>query len=382
MTDLDTLARGHAEVIRETASRHSVPPPETVRHGAPQGPNRLRWLVPALAGIACLLILALTGLIRFPTDDPVDEATTLPSTIPTSAATSVPTPGPLLGNAKIVLGGSEQLLRVFTLPGSIETPALAGLSGMHVQTITWSPDGQHMAAIDPFGNLVVFDPITGTVVAEVDSVGAMECFCDIDWSPDRSTIAVANDQGTVSLIDTTGWNVEILEIEGDDGMRVGSPTWSPDSEWLAFTYRRPSGVNHGVSGVAKVRPSGEDLTILLEGSDVSSIDWSPIFKEIAGLVLEPLRGSDPRALEVILIDADGAGHETLTEAGECFCIGYQPGIGWSPDGTMLALNVPLAEPSTSSLWTISRDGSGLVQVPFASGAGDPAWQPAAPSPPG
>jgi WD40 repeat protein len=200
-----------------------------------------------------------------------------------------------------------------------------------------------MAAIDPFGNLVVFDPITGTVVAEVDSVGAMECFCDIDWSPDRSTIAVANDQGTVSLIDTTGWNVEILEIEGDDGMRVGSPTWSPDSEWLAFTYRRPS------------------VTILLEGSDVSSIDWSPIFKEIAGLVLEPLRGSDPRALEVILIDADGAGHETLTEAGECFCIGYQPGIGWSPDGTMLALNVPLAEPSTSSLWTISRDGSGLVQ---------------------
>ncbi len=377
MTDLDTLARGHAEFIQEEARLHQVPAPDWVGHGSPKAPKTPRWLVPVLAGIASLLVLALTGLIRFSADDPVDVATTVPTTTPSTVpATKPSTRTPLFGNGKIVIALGNSM-SVVVPPDSVETPAVPGLATRALQAMTWSSDGERVAGVEEDGTVVVFDPVSGSVEAEIESVASRACFCSVDWSPDGSSIVIDDGLGSLFLIDTSRWVAEPVDIDGYDGT-VGDPSFSPDGEWIAVTYFPDEGAN----GVAKVRPNGTEFTSLFETrtlaepSGFSSVDWSPVFDEIAVLFFEPVGEGTEKSVEVGLVGGHGSGYRTLTDAGRCSCLGYRPGVGWSPDGTMLALNIPLPTANEAALWVIAYDGSALEKVSTIVGSGDPAWQPA------
>jgi Tol biopolymer transport system component len=64
-------------------------------------------------------------------------------------------------------------------------------------------------------------------------------------------------------------------------------------------------------------------------------------------------------------------------AGRCFCLGFSPGLDWSPDGTRLALVIPLGDNlgQPGGLYTVDADGAGLTLLERHVG-GAPAWRPA------
>jgi hypothetical protein len=83
------------------------------------------------------------------------------------------------------------------------------------------------------------------------------------------------------------------------------------------------------------------------------------------------------------IGLDGSAPRELQTAGSCWCIGFVPGLGWSPDGTQLALvtlggdgipNRPPGNDGTARLLVINADGSDMRLVGLEAW-GTPAWQP-------
>jgi hypothetical protein len=81
------------------------------------------------------------------------------------------------------------------------------------------------------------------------------------------------------------------------------------------------------------------------------------------------------------VDAEGSNPTELVEAGTCYCIGFAPGLTWSPDGASMALNVPGRGPFTGSLdegayglYVMNADGTGLRFVAKGTN-GSLAWRP-------
>ena len=71
------------------------------------------------------------------------------------------------------------------------------------------------------------------------------------------------------------------------------------------------------------------------------------------------------------MDADGSNQTELVEAGTCYCIGFTPGLTWSPDGASMALNTGSLDEQDYGLYVMNADGTGLRLV--AEGAnGSPA----------
>jgi len=74
------------------------------------------------------------------------------------------------------------------------------------------------------------------------------------------------------------------------------------------------------------------------------------------------------------VDADGSNSTELVEAGTCYCLGFTPGLTWSPDGASMALVIVGPGEGAYGLYVMNADGTGLRFV--AEGAnGSPAWRP-------
>jgi Tol biopolymer transport system component len=242
--------------------------------------------------------------------------------------------------------------------------------------MSWSPDGSSLVYAAPGGVFVLVIDTNDT--RQLVHCGSDQHACTVAWSPAGDEIAVAHDEV-----------LEIVSVDGGREMPVGSlprgdliyPSWSPDGEQLAFTIIRPS-----VRALYTVARDGSDLTRIVEGTPEAigpwAPSWSPDGSRIAfidsnawGGWKGPDRGWK---LNVTVVDPDGTNPTVLTGAGRCFCLGYVPGLDWSPDGTRLALAVPELVGDNSGhpgVYTVDADGSGLTRLGrYVDGS--PAWRPA------
>jgi Tol biopolymer transport system component len=248
--------------------------------------------------------------------------------------------------------------------------------------MSWSPDGSSLVYAAPGGVFVLVVDTNDT--RQLVPCGSRQHACTVAWSPTGDEIAVAHD--------------EVLEVVSVDGGRdspvtsfpqgdlVRDPSWSPNGERLAFTVIGPSRTQRALYTVAR---DGSDLTRIVEGIrsaiGPSAPSWSPDGSRIAyidstawGGFKGPHRGWE---LNVMVVDPDGTNRAVLTPAGRCFCLGWVPGLDWSPDGTQLALAIPslvgggnLGLPH--GLYTVDADGTGLTLLERYDPDGSPAWRPA------
>jgi Tol biopolymer transport system component len=280
-----------------------------------------------------------------------------------------------------------------------EVVAVSTSTGKSTQTIgpgqtvaiSWSPNGTQLAYAT-FRGVFVLTPATG-VTRFLGACSA--CVAGIAWSPNGRYIAVAN--------------VHHLQLWSPDGGRTKTiatlpsgypswPSWSPDSNRLVFVV--PG--DHLDSGMHVVNADGSHLTTLigpLPDRALESPSWSPDGSQIAYLEGAILRSGPSGSAgtsglpcapgfcritySVMLIHPDGSNPIRLRAAGGTADGDFVPGLGWSPDGTSLALLIPGPTtagvltgtlPPGSGLYAMNRDGSDL-RLLDRNAWGPPAWQP-------
>ncbi len=238
---------------------------------------------------------------------------------------------------------------------------------------------------------------------ELEAVGtfkealSIESVGGVAISPDGSTVAYTVRR---TVWEENSYDVEIWIAPPDgepyqltrtaDGSS-GSPRWSPDGRWLAFTANRDEHTQvHLISS-----RGGEAFAVTRGEEGVSGFEWSPSGDRLMLLIPEP-EAEDAKArtelygdfafddetganshLWVVEIDAGGKSSEPerLTE-GDFHVAGFE----WSPDGSSVAF---VRQPDSSLLSFMDTDiyvldlatgeSRALVDGPGPDGA--PTWSP-------
>ncbi|WP_168210476.1 PD40 domain-containing protein [Persicimonas caeni] len=163
------------------------------------------------------------------------------------------------------LGGGDNIGTVFDLtqdlsgnPPPSEFPVDPN-NGTRWWFSTWNPDDTRLMVTQTEGGangkMALMDPFTGQVVPPQSGALPGGGVTHPSWSPDGSLIAYINNVNAWGGANTTG-DVAVLPVTGPDSfgapqtLRAGTdipnaqpagqaasyPTWSPDSQWIAFAH--------------------------------------------------------------------------------------------------------------------------------------------------
>ena len=98
-----------------------------------------------------------------------------------------------------------------------------------LRDLAWSPSGKSLASGDEYGDIGIWDPITGVNVLRVR--GHPNYVNRVAWSPDGKRLASASNDNTVKIWDP-GTGNQTMTLAGHS-MGVACVAWSPDGTQLA-----------------------------------------------------------------------------------------------------------------------------------------------------
>ena len=200
-----------------------------------------------------------------------------------------------------------------------------------------------------------------------------EGFTSMAWSPDGKSVALAHydadERIHTSIKDLrAGRQKNITAQWAAWQMHFASPSWSPDSKWLAVNCSQPDGEK---SHVCRMTADGDQLQILArDARGISSCcpSWSPRGDKIAF----------QKGGGIFVMGRNGKNHVRLTQP-EGVISDRRP--AWSPDGTKIAFysNRHAQEPAKGvehGIYVINADGSNVVRLTHHLSADRvPAWSP-------
>ena len=272
-------------------------------------------------------------------------------------------------NGRIAFTSSNALLTV-NPDGSGQLTVIS--DGMN-QAPSWKPDGTKIA----FGRRGNTDPSFAIHTINPDGTGLQKISTDPSndsqptWSPDGSKIAFAN---------SLGGTPEIAVMNADGSNRVNltnnsavdmNPVWSPDGTRIAFVSNRdfPGLVGDQSLGfeIYVMNADGSNQTRLTNNSfRDSDPTWSPDSNKIA---FTTTRDGN---FEIYSMNSNGSNQVNLTNNSSS---DFDP--VWSPDGNRIAflsfrestMNIP------QEIFSMNVDGSNPIRITTSSlGENELAWQ--------
>jgi Tol biopolymer transport system component len=240
----------------------------------------------------------------------------------------------------------------------------------------WSPDGQRIAFVrdrGPFGN--------GIFLIDADGANTSSLVAGTEpaWSPDGTQLVFTNVEG-ISRANVDGSAPVLLVAHdtlsdtpdgdwGDD--RVGSPSWSPDGQHIAFQFRESA--PNRVSKVYIMNADGSGARRLTDSDDdhhESQPSWSPDGAAIAYTGSGLFADNESEHGSILKLDPDEGVPYLLYSATTDETIIHGE-ISWSPDGSTIAFTAGYE--STYGIWALDPQ-AGSVTFRFP-GHFDPAWGP-------
>jgi dipeptidyl aminopeptidase/acylaminoacyl peptidase len=344
--------------------------------------RRDRRIRAAVVGLAAFAIVVVFFAGR------IGEPRSLPAT---------PTPAPALHrNGEIAVradigNGEGAIVQIDPTSGEETTlpvvapPENLRFRGLHRPSeidVWWSPDGTALAynwdedayKENLHGDLWVLDIASGESRLIVPS-----CDCrELAWSPDGTAIAVAR-----------GHNLEVMKPDGSDATGIvperipwiHDPAWTPDGERILFASggrrQRHYVIDRDGSNLTPLgeyrfdsRDIGNPVAFSPDGTRVAYFTWDFDPNNVGG-------SRQPWTVGVAVADFDGSNRRVVLEyAGECcdYDVFWFPYLGWSPDGTQLALTIDGTGEQPQGLYVMNADGTGLRLI-REDVMGRPGWRP-------
>jgi hypothetical protein len=160
-------------------------------------------------------------------------------------------------------------------PAMIVPPA----AGMRFLSASFSPDSARLVA--NFGNaLYLIDGSTGAYVTPSGAGLPVAGAAQPSWSPDGARIAYVSEhdgpwgvdfvQGNLSIIDVPSPDVLSAPrvILGGAPLAIARPSWSPDSQWIAFQHGQHSRAYQDLGGGAHALTSATIRMVSADGATV------------------------------------------------------------------------------------------------------------------
>lgn len=142
---------------------------------------------------------------------------------------------------------------------------------------------------------------------------------------------------------------------GSFDIGAGTPVWSPDGQWLAFTIE---GQLH------RMRPDGTNLEPLTPAGNLDvGFSWSPDSSQLAFLSRDA--DDETSRFDLYVVNADGSELKAIVTQASFSTVDGQalPPYGvpaWSPDGTMLAFVAGYFD--DRNIYRVQADGSELIKL--------------------
>jgi Tol biopolymer transport system component len=180
------------------------------------------------------------------------------------------------------------------------------------------------------------------------------------WSPDGSRIAYEDSPDgrfKIYVMSSDGSGQTRVSPDAADVVDDSNPSWSPDGRQIAFSSTRPF---NDAWRIWAMNADGTGLRRVTDGFGYNPM-WSPDGSRIA-------YEADGR---IQVVNADGSGAHPITSPSGL----YDEGPDWSPDGSAIVFSRRTLDGSSSELYAVGADGSGLHRL--TSGGTDyrPAWSP-------
>jgi WD40 repeat protein/tRNA A-37 threonylcarbamoyl transferase component Bud32 len=134
-------------------------------------------------------------------------------------------------NGSVYLWNTTAKTLTATLTAPKPGSAIGGLPTM-VSTVAFSPDGTTLAVADVYGDTYLWNTATGTVNAILADPGNAGSVDSLAFAPDGTTLATGNFAGNVSLWNTTTGKL-IATLTDPDGADVQSVAFAPHGTTLA-----------------------------------------------------------------------------------------------------------------------------------------------------
>jgi WD40 repeat protein len=192
------------------------------------------------------------------------------------------------------------------------------------RTTSFDPSGERMAVAHAGGSVVVLDWRSGEVVLDLGVEGAATA----SWSPDGSSIALAQEDGRLSVVNAVDGS-QRLALAGQSD-RVNDVRWSADSQRI---------VTSGDEGTAKVWDVMEG-----GGRELFTLSAQATRGGISGAVFSPdgtrIATADVEHRATIVWDASIGGDAELANLATVTDPESDPMVAFTPDGRHLLAGGP------------------------------------------
>ncbi|MDI3339417.1 MAG: hypothetical protein QJR03_02675 [Sphaerobacter sp.] len=249
------------------------------------------------------------------------------------------------------------------------------VTGRDILAFGPSPDGEQVAVIfasqpEMNGNsTVAIMAADGSVALELPDPAPAESQAPvraIAWSPTGSAVAVARQDGSLTLVDMSGTVRQLVPPQ--PGSSPDGLIWSPDGALLA--YRDPALPGQPTSLYVVSVATGERHAVVTgdAGSAVLAAVWLPGRKALA--YVRSAAGTIADGGDVFAVGPEGAPSDLLVSAGQFAPVAGATSLAAAPDGRTLAIAVytPGAEhPLFHGLWLLDLTTLDLTEVPTPRG---------------